>query len=653
MNKFFQIFGALFLFVFISTEINFAQHPFNKQYFGKASFGSGVQVGTQPFGYVIKATRFLPVFSYDGFDEWSSPGIDYRIGNESYNNFPLNYFSPDLIPFDIWQTGVNETDRQELNAAAENRMSFSLPKRDSSEIFFNSFFGSETGDPAIHVFTNENRRAVNRNKIPISGIIGTRGSFSNMVKYNISAGYFGAYSTGSINDFMLSSFDYYYFGKLNKQFLGSAGIDILTSSAGTLKINAGIVSYYGWDVAPFLASFTHFEIINSTLRAEYITPVNGLSISGKRDEGIGKINRTSITSPAEFYTRTYSVKPVYSFEAGAGELFTAAVSAEIEFLSAGNLSLDDGVAGHEFFTDQIEKRNYNFNFNSTYKAKIFDLNTGLIYRYHFSENKSLSGVITIDNFCLPGVRNFSVSLSSITKDANITEAFGKYTFEREIAGSIREFNIYGTEHVNTERVNRFSAAYNLLTESSKINLEIFYKTVENPIKQVPAEVVRISHERDLLRNSVYKNGFRKSGIGASLFFATQNFDFVNGVLNYNYLQNDDALYSPKNKFEASVILSLPFEAKLTFNWLYNSATVWQDFSVRPENDFYKGTGFDGEVDEISSFNLYFEYDFTSFYFLENLNVKMSFTNIFNRAMRFHPLGNRMDRAFLFSLSGKL
>ena len=98
---------------------------------------------------------------------------------------------------------------------------------------------------------------------------------------------------------------------------------------------------------------------------------------------------------------------------------------------------------------------------------------------------------------------------------------------------------------------------------------------------------------------------------------------------------------------------MPFKAKLTFNWLYNSKTIWDDFIVKPQNDFYDGNGFDGRVGDISSFNLYFDYGFTNFYFFSYLNARISFTNIFNREMRYHPLGNRMDRAFIFSLSGNL
>jgi hypothetical protein len=435
--------------------------------------------------------------------------------------------------------------------------------------------------------------------------------------------------------------------------MGSANLKFKLGESSSLLINAGIISYYGWDVAPFLGSFTHFEVINSTVRGNLITPIKGFSIAFRRDNGIGKINLTSVTKPSEFSIIQYALKPTYTFsEFGSNNhSIQTSLSSEVEFVSANNFDLDQTIQSKNFFIKDVKEVNFSIGGKAEYRGEWFNSKTELSFENHFSGSSTISGLMTFYDFNNSVLRNFSITFSSISRQPNVTEIFGQYSFDRIINGEIESFTIHGNANLKNERVNRISLMFNPKQILPGMQIELFLKFVKNPIKQLPREIVRLSFERDLLRNAVYENSSSKAGFGAIINFETKEYSFIKFTGNYRFLQNDDAEYSPKNKLELSALCSLPFKAILTLNWQYNSKTVWEDFIVSLENDFYNGSGFEGRVGDVSSFNLYFDYNFSNFYLFDNLNSRISFTNIFNREMQYHPLGNRLDRAFVFSLAG--
>jgi hypothetical protein len=644
-----------FVLIFLSTKIALAQHPFNKEYLAENNDDASIEVFSQPFGYLQKATRFMPLFSFDGFDEWSSPDLLFENINSDYKLFPFNFATPDIVPFDLWSNQLEPGKSANEFNADKRKIKISSPVTGNNKIFFNTYLGSETGDPAIHVFTKPDNGVVNRNKIPISGVFGISGSHKDITHYRISFGYFGAYSTGSINDEMFTSFGYYYFGKLNKQFLGSADVRVNLGEGSSLLINTGLVSYYGWDVAPFLGSFTHFEIINSTIRAELTTPVKGFKVAVRRDEGIGKINLTSVTDPSEYSIKEFSVKPEYTFEKFGNNKHSIIpkIFSEVEFLSANNFELGSDLKHQNFFAEDIKEINFSVGGEAEYSSSWFNSKAEIIFDNHFTGEGSLSGILSIKNFSNSIVNDFTLTLSSMARQPNVTEIYGQYSFQRFVNGKLETFSIASNSDLKNERVNRVSLNYNPKHFMPQLQFELFYKVINNPIKQVPDRVVRLSFERDLLRNAMYLNSKQKSGYGAIINFTSEEYSFIKIIGKYRYLQNDDIEYSPKNKVDISTILSLPFKAKLTLNWQYSSKTIWEDFIVSPENDFLKMTGFDGRVGDVNTFNLYFDYSFIKFYFFEKLTARLSFTNIFNREVRYHPLGNRLDRAIVFSLAGNI
>ncbi len=653
-SKFIQ-YILIFTSITLATKVLQGQHPFNKEYLAESKDEIAGTIFNEPFGYVQKATRFMPLFSFDGFSEWSSPYLLFKSTGTNYKIFPFNYASPDIVPFDIWSNQIGASKSIHMFDENKGQVKISKKANGNNKIFFNTFLGSETGDPAIHVFTKPGSGVVNKNKIPISGIFEFSGSNKDITQYRISVGYFGAYSTGSINDRMLSAFDNYYYGKLNKQFFASADVSLYLGESSSLLINTGIVSYYGWDVTPFLGSFAHFEVINSTVRGELSTPVRGLTIAVKRDEGIGKINLTSVTESSEYSIKEFSVKPEYTFDriGNSNHSVVPKIFSEVEFISANNFEFDANFKHQNFFSEDVKETNFSVGGEAEYSSPWFNSKVEINYENHFTGNSSIAGLLSISGLSNPSFQDIKFTISSIVRQLNVTEVYGQYSFNRIVNGKPETFSIFGNPNLHSERVNRVSVNYNPKYIIPELQIELFYKVVNNPIKQVPDRVVRLSFERDLLRDAVYLNSKKKAGFGALINFETEDYSFIKFAGNYRYLQNDDIEYSPKNKLEISSILSLPFKAKLTLNWQYNSKTIWNDFIVTPENDFLNQTGFDGRVGDVSTYNLYFDYSFTKFYFFDYLTVKLSFTNIFNREVRYHPLGNRLDRAFVFSLSGNI
>jgi hypothetical protein len=600
--------------------------------------------------YVQKATRFLPIFSRDGFDDFNSPAFIPIIAGMPFKVFPFNYSSPDLAPHNhgglYFQNGLMRTPQIIASEDLRNEPGFNSSR---SRVFFKTYFGSETGDPTIHVFTRPNSKIMNRNKIPYSGLIGMSHK-SDKYFYKISAGFFASYSTGSVNDRMLSYFDNYYYGKINKQFTGNAELKFKIGRNKELFIYSGIVSFYGWDLSPFLSTFSHFEVINNTLRGTLTNIFKNLSISFRRDEGIGKINKTNITETSEFSIKEYAVRPLWEFgnsssneAAIAGNLFT-----EVEFISASDFVLDQKIKSQNFFTKDINEINYKaggeFHFNRYY----FSPSIIIEFNKHFTDKNAFSAQA---NFSL--IPDLVLSASSVARFPNVNELYGQYNVKRLVNNNIEQYLRSGNQELTYERMNNLQLESFYRNNFITARAKIFYKIVNNPISIITDDSKRLFYNYDIIGETEYVNSRKRSGLGLELDTEQNILKCLKIKLNYKYLDNTDIQFVPKQKININFVYILPFQARFIFNWIYQSRTTWRNYYVSPQNDNLNNTGFSGLLADISSFNIYFDYSLNNFYFFNSIFMRVSFENIFNREMRYHPLGNRLDRAFILSLSGNI
>jgi hypothetical protein len=126
---------------------------------------------------------------------------------------------------------------------------------DDMKIKTRFYLGSETGDPLIHIYTRNDAELINKNKIIPSGSFSVENTINDF-KYRITGGYYGFFTTGAENDTEIQKISSYYYSKQNKQFLASFQAGYNFDEKKHLEFEAGLISYYGWDIPPFIELFT-------------------------------------------------------------------------------------------------------------------------------------------------------------------------------------------------------------------------------------------------------------------------------------------------------------------------------------------------------------------------------------------------------------
>ena len=244
----------IFLIVLVAGGISFAQNPFATRY--------GDSFLRKPGINFYSVSRYLPVVAISGLNGRSSNSNLFTIDNIPFNIIPFDFLSPDLIPLDFLNSRF-ETSRSTLSPFSNHafgKMNFlRTPIADSTNVSLRGFLGSVTGDPLIFTFTRHEEEVFNRNKIVPSGVISFSSAKKNLA-FRLSAGYFGYFITGSLNDKLIRTLDSYYFKKQNKQVLLSAEGNYKLNDGRSVSLFSSFISYYGWDAAPFLFSFNHLEM---------------------------------------------------------------------------------------------------------------------------------------------------------------------------------------------------------------------------------------------------------------------------------------------------------------------------------------------------------------------------------------------------------
>jgi len=93
--------------------------------------------------------------------------------------------------------------------------------------------------------------------------------------------------------------------------------------------------------------------------------------------------------------------------------------------------------------------------------------------------------------------------------------------------------------------------------------------------------------------------------------------------------------------------------EITLSCYYRSKTYWEEFIVDGRNDFYNKKGFDGILAETTVINLFYKIKLKPFYIFKSVDLKIIFENIFNRTQKYNPIGNSINRAFIFEVAGEI
>lgn len=594
---------------------------------------------------LVSATYHLPSFQNSPLDHWTAPKTKLLVNGIPFEQFPFNFSSPNLLPLDFQNisdfelktnpeiSSLNFSPYGNINAVKNH-----FP--DSLDIKLRFHVGSETGDPLIHVFTKENLNNTNKNKIPPSGSFSIADK-TNDLNYSASLGYYGNFSTGSVNDRILLNKSSYFFHKQNKQISASADLRY----KDRYSLSASAVTYYGWDAPPFLTSFIHFESYLYSLRGSLINIFDGFSFFLVNDVSITKIHKINGVEPGKIRLSGY--KLISEFEKNINKI-NIKFAADLNYNSASDLRVDDN-SSQKLFVNDPEEISYSLSLLSSYWIQN-DISAKINLRYdnHFVDNSALSGQLNLQWFIsTQDIMDFNIS--SAAAFPNLTELYSRF-YQTNGVMNQDTFRINGNENLSEERVTHIGMKYSKSLRNLNTEIELYSEKADRKIRQQTLSTV-ISANGEILRDAAYINAASAKVLGTKLGLSYHLSDFK-FLISWNFTENSDVIYFPKHSLFSKLNYRLPISSDIELNIYYNSKTVWDEFIVSSENDFYN-IGSTGKLDENISLDFIYRQHLNEFYFMRDLTFSFIVRNIFNNGIKYFPIGNFLERTIIFAIQCKI
>ena len=617
------------------------------------SINSSLRIGDlaeQNFNYTAyKTARFLPIIAMNPYEDWSSSSTLLSIEGTPLELLPFNLNTLDLLPIDLQQIesissiGYNSNSVSRLSNSRLNLRKSKIS--DSFEVQIRGFLGSETGDPLVHIFTRPEVSAVNKNKIVPSGVFSISNTINNL-SYRFTFGYFGFYSTGSRFDRIMSEISNYYFNKQNKQIVGSAEMNYELSNSRSISIYASLKSYYGWEVTPYLTTYSHIENYLGTVRIQIKNLIDGLNLALKGDNTIGEIHEGVSTPNTKFRMSQYSFIP--SWGKKYSEYFKMNLGLIFDYYSLKNIQTEN-VSFQKFFYGDTNKFNYLFSIDLSSKiSKKLSANIKGQYEIHFSNQSEFSSIINLMYIFNPQV-NFAFNITSIANFPNLTEIYGIYNGLDNSLNSSDEDEFI--PQLRSERINNIEIAFNNFVTSLKSNfyIKIFHQRISDLIyRQRTFYYIHPTTREPITRGTTINGNFRKlSGFRFSLLSKPNK--LINLQANYQFIDNFDVPYTPKHVAKIVGKVFFKFNGIFNISWNFRDKADWNDYKIYPQatSSLPEYLKF---VPKSNTIDIGYLQTFTNSYFTKETSFGLSIRNIFNQASQTLPNGKNLGRTIIFTIN---
>lgn len=586
------------------------------------------------------ATRFLKVYNHAGMGDWASSHIKYSLDGSDFNLFPFNLRAVNLLP------GIDYLSHylQRAKDGSDKIIFTSREISDSIKLKIRGFTGSGTGDPLIHVFTRGKGVEQNKNKIIPSTAMSIENSVDKF-QYRVTAGYFGFFSTGNVNDPVIRKESSYYHHKQNKQFILSSQLKYDGGDMGRYRLNAGMTSFYGWLFTPFISQFTHNEIYNYSINAGGEELPGGVSVKLAHNGSVGVIHETENFPYSKFYLTGNEAGLLKRLSLWDDTRLT--VSAKLNLNTAVSLAEED-ISGEKFF-DSYQSfwgSELSGRINHSFVRGSIESEIGL---FRFFEEYYVTSAVKF-NYRLRKQNHIVLTASSKPGFPNSTELYGDYNFDvSDNTLSLTKMYSSGNSKLNTERISRLGLTHIYQGEIIKSSQSLFINSVDDPIILETQHIFRNEKGR-ILRSAEFNNGNSYEFISADFSNIVRVADWFQVGLDYVYTQNEKVQQSHKHKFKIWAKAATKYNNAIVIETKYRSKSDWNEFVIDPASD-YNGNGFSGRVEPAFYTNIVFKQRLTDFYWLKSINGKISIENVFDNAYRLHPLGNKFARTILVSVEG--
>ncbi|MBN2572518.1 MAG: hypothetical protein JXA68_10350 [Ignavibacteriales bacterium] len=585
----------------------------------------------------FNSSRYLKIITTDPTERFESPSNNYYIDGIPFDIFPLNLYSVDLIPIDNLQLEKVDLD---------NGINFkrkSIP--DSFNVSFRGYVGSETGDPLIHTYTKN--KNINIDRIPPSGTF----TISNGAKhflFRFLGGYYGFHSTDIRNNNIITKIDPYYSTKQNKQIFLSGETIFDFADNRRILLSGSMLSFYGWEITPFIGSFVHLENYLYTGQVAFENMIDRFSFVGKYDFNITQIHGNSNSTIYKFSQNKIMLIPKYDFELNKNLTFS--FSSIFSLNGCKNIRLNDYNPYLYFIKDIESEVTYNFSANAFYNpSEKIVIEFLLKYDKNIFNKKGVSSKIAF-TYDIDHSNQIKLICSTMLKFPDISELNSNYTYFRGFEEP-SQLDIFGNSDLLPERKNKLQLSYIYKKNNIDFTGTLITAFVTRPIYQEIRRISRMDSETDIIRDAIYENGEDGKLFGINL---TTKYFFNNSIsldANYQLNDNSDFLFTPKHKLYAGINFCFSFRGLLNIAYQFSSKEIWESYKVKPINDYFTGNGFDGEIGMKNIFNIYYQQEIFNFLFFKKLIAKLSIENIFDNENINVPIGNSIGRAVIFGFEG--
>ncbi len=597
----------------------------------------------------LSATRFLPLFTTTGTGNWTSPRTVITLDGLPYSGYPFGMQSIDLVPVDLVtvDTLVVATGISMLQGRASAGGSIDIvrsPIPDTLHIDSRLYTGSETGDPLIHLFTQPERRLINKNKVGPSFALAISNTDNNW-SYRISGGGFFYFSTGSVNDFTISRYNPELINRQNRQVkvIGEAVYNI--DEHRHVDFYAAGINLFGWEMSPFTSLFNHYTNISSTGRIRYRDTASGISLALVRDESFVWTKQITGALPGAVRVNEWTLYPSYNFPLPGN--FSSSLSGNVGYLRVRDLD------GHKPDKQNVLLQDIHsviwgggieFSFSS---GKLFSRG-GVRIDKRPEQTPALSGEF-LSQFTFSSYGTMYASIGSAAYQPEYLEQFGIFRVKR----GTDEFTISGNPGLLVERVHELKLGFSQRGDNVSVLTEAFARKTKDQITQQVIRSFRSPDTRDILRTLTYVNDGSKFVPGITVQIDVRPFHFFRILSDHQYIDNSESQSLPRykniNTFELLFPLDLFFEISVS----HTGESFWKEFVVDVADDEYSGEGFDGRIGESTIFDITVSRAFDKFYFARGLEISLQAQNLFNTPIRRIPVGNYIDRAVFVYLSFRL
>ncbi len=602
---------------------------------------------------LMTPTRHAPLVRARGLGTWAASRFMLFEDGYPLPAMPLNFDSPDVASLDVLV--IDSLRLVERPALVNGTPVFGgalLVSRkqipDSLVVAARAFAGSETGDPALYVYTRDALPLGNRQKIgtSASALVSNRsGDFA----YRIHGASFGHFATGyASTDPLISAYrsDLGRDQSTTRFVRGEASLRLPGGSS--LDGELAVHGVRGWDMLPFIPTFVHYDFLRISGSIRMRDTAGGFSLCLRGDLQTFKLDEQLRSAGGEFRLQELTLEgswnvrttpsTVLSF-GGRGVLHALVLPARPPGTRA------------QLFSDEFSR------WSGLLSVRFRSRSGTMAWVASATVERLLEGEIAGSvggggEWHVGEEQRLELSFASVTAAPSPIELYGRYEVHRERypLGRVDTFVIGGNSSLRSQRAQSLDLNYVVAQNGRQIVAGLFLLKMLRPVALLPAASIRSARPGDVVWSGMYVHQPNRFLWGGQLSCVVPIATNATASVHYQYVDHRTARDVPRHSVGAIAELNLLQGMTIAAGVTGQSRTVWEEFRVRPQDDDLLATGIDVVLPERWLLDVSVTQRLSDVWFVRSVDVRAELQNVLDRKYRLLPIGNDLSMAALAYIS---